>query len=519
MRCDVALIGMGPVGAAAAIFFAHAGISVIAFDRDKEVYGLPRAVSMDGEVVRAFQRIGLGDEVDNLLQPFRESDVAGFANSRREMLFGRAFKPFGTNGWRDNAFFDQPEVDRYLRDKAASHDNVEVFLGYEVESIECNSDRVTLAARAIDGSEGKTVEARYLLGCDGAASFVRRTLDIGWHDLGYDHDWLVVDIVAKPGATLPLETMQVCDPDRLCTFVRTKDPYRRWEFKLLPGETREEMERPERIRELLDSWTPRETYDIRRAVVYQFHAATAETWRTDRIFLAGDAAHQTPPFLGQGMNAGMRDVINLAWKLPLVLDGIAEESLLDTYQSERDAHAQDLVDWAVAIGKLMESLAAAEAAQRAGEPVPAVDAQQRSSGYGQGRAVPPLRDGVVCLDQVSDDGATGYLFSQPRVTDASGREFLLDELLGPGFAIVGLSPADIELGESAQKILSRVSGRALSLEGLTLTQGHWDRVFDVAPAVIVRPDRYLYGHVEPGSVSLDDLLAGLARKLRLKDFE
>ncbi|MCZ6658681.1 MAG: bifunctional 3-(3-hydroxy-phenyl)propionate/3-hydroxycinnamic acid hydroxylase [Gammaproteobacteria bacterium] len=511
---DVAILGLGPVGSTAAILFAHAGLKVVAFERDEEVYKLPRAVNLDGEIVRAFQRIGLGDEVANLLQPVREGDRVGFANSKREWLFGRDSAAFGSNGWQPGNMFDQPELESYLRRTAIAHDNVTAYIGFEVNGFVDDGDSITINADEADGTRTQTVTARYLVGCDGASSFVRKTLDIEWVDLGYDHDWLVVDIVTKPGHTLTNVTLQVCDPERLCTYVCTKDPYRRWEFKLNTGESWEEMLEPERIHSLIDPWTPRDTYDIRRAAVYQFHAATAETWHVGNVFIAGDAAHQTPPFLGQGMNAGMRDVVNLAWKFQMVLSGVANDALLDTYQAEREAHANDLVDWAVAIGQLMEHTAAVEAAERAGTPPPAIPPQHQASGYGQGREQPPIRDGVVKLDQVSDTGSTGYLFSQPIVRDRQNDEFRLDARLGPGFAIVAKTEADLVLSAASQATLDRIQGRCTSIGGLQEVRGHIDRLFNHADAAIVRPDRYVFGHTTD-DVTLDDLMADLADKLSI----
>lgn len=343
--------------------------------------------------MRAFQKTGRGEELNNLLQERRPGDRAGFANSKREWMFGQQWNDFGVNGWQAISMFDQPEVEEYFRKEISALSNVDVFLGHEVTSFDETEMGVALILVNVNSSEASTVNAHYLVACDGAASPIRKALNINWRDLGYDNDWLVIDVVLKEGHTLTQDTVQVCDPDRIATYVVTKDPYRRWEFKLNPGETWEEMLQPEKIYELLDPWTPRRTYELRRKAVYQFHAATADEWRRGPIFIAGDAAHQTPPFLGQGMNAGMRDVINLAWKLPMVINGVASQALLDTYQSERMPHAQDLVEWAVALGQLMEHLASVEAAQRAGRKPPEVPAQKKSAGYGQGREAPPLRDG------------------------------------------------------------------------------------------------------------------------------
>jgi 3-(3-hydroxy-phenyl)propionate hydroxylase len=380
---DVGIVGLGPVGAAAAILLAHAGLRVVAFERGTEVYPLPRAVGIDGESVRAFQKIGLGDAVAALLQPQREGDMAVFTNSKREILFGLRMQEIGLNGWRDISFFDQPELEQFLRDTAASMPGVDLRLGTEATALVQDGHGVLVSATHLASQKESRTRVRYLIGSDGASSFVRKAIGARWQSLGYDQDWLVVDITQKPSARLPRETMQVCDPNRLTTYVCAKDPYRRWEFRLNPGETREEMQQPEKIRQLLASWIAPEDYEIRRAVVYQFHAATADRWQAGRIFLAGDAAHQTPPFLGQGMNAGLRDVINLGWKFKMVLDGLADEALLATYAQERDGHARDLVQWAVATGQLMDALAAVEAGNA---PPPSPDAL--ASGYGQGRHPP-----------------------------------------------------------------------------------------------------------------------------------
>lgn len=512
---DIAVVGMGPVGAAAAALFGHAGLSVVAFERDREVYALPRAVAMDGEVIRAFQRIGRGEEFNALLQPLRTGDGAGFANSKREWLFGAEWTGFGASGWRDIAMFDQPEVDAWLRRVAAGHPNVTAHIGAEFESFEDRGDAVTLRAT---GESGEVIEASalYLVACDGASSGIRRALAIGWHDLGYDQDWLVVDITTRAGHTLNNTTLQVCDPERLATYVATKDPYRRWEFRLNPGETAEEMLREEKIRELVDAWTPRGTYELRRSAVYRFHAASAERWKVGRVLLAGDAAHQTPPFLGQGMNAGMRDVINLAWKFPLVLSGTSGAKLLETYAAERQAHAIDLVDWAVAIGRLMEHLAAVEAAERSGAPPPESPPEMRSAGYGQGRQAPPLREGVILHEQVQAAGCTGYPFSQPTVRDTKGRVFPLDQRLGQGFAIVAKTEAHLKLNAASRALVSRLGIAVTAVEGLDVVRGKLDRVFSSSDVAVVRPDRYLFGHTTE-NLSLDALLAVLEDRLYLSD--
>jgi len=507
---DVAIVGYGPVGAALALQLAHAGLRVVVLERSREPVELPRAVALDGEAMRGFQRIGLGETVNAILQPPRERDEVWFTNSRRERLFGTEIPKVGLYGWRDVAYFDQPELEALLREHVERDPRIDVRLGQEVRSLDQDDEGVTLETIDASTRTPSAVRARLAVGCDGASSTLRGALGIGWESLGYDQDWLVVDIVERPGADLPeVGLMQVCDPTRLTTYVRVKDPNRRWEFQLLPGETREAMLEPARIEALLDPWLPREHYTIRRAAVYQFHAATAKRWQSGRVLLAGDAAHQTPPFLGQGLNAGLRDALNLGWKIPLVLGGVCDDSLLASYEEERDAHARDLVEWAVAIGKLMETLAAREAGRP--DPHPA----DHSAGYGQGRQAPPLRDGVLVTEQIAAGRPVGSILLQPRLREAGGEPFPLDERLGSGFAVVGRTRADLEMDAHARGVLERLGGRAVDLDGLERVEGGADTVFEAHPAVVVRPDRYLFGVVDE-AWPLDRLMRRLGERVGLR---
>ncbi len=508
---DVAIVGYGPVGAFGALLLAHAGLRVVLIDRETDIVDIPRAVGLDGEIVRAFARLGHGETIEALLQPPRDPDEVCFTNSNHEPYFSLSVPQVGLNGYRDVAMFDQPELEAAIRTLIADRGDVTERLGFEVTAIADSEDEVEIAVRDVGSGATDRVRARYAIGCDGASSFVRESLGIAWQSLGYDQDWLVIDIVVDSESALPSRIMQVCDPARLTTYICGKDPYRRWEFQLLPGETREEMLRPERIRSLLDDWIPADQYRLRRSAVYQFHAATADRWQQGRIFLAGDAAHQTPPFLGQGLNAGFRDVINLGWKLPLVLAGTCDAKLLETYAAERDHHARDLVEWAVAIGKLMENLAAGEA----GRPPPHGEGADQSSGYGQGRTAPPLLGGVIQVDQQDEHSPTGFLFRQPTVRTPNGETCRLDALLGNGFALVARNESDLALAAECTAFLDRIGARRVSLDGVEAVEGTFDRLLDDHAAAIVRPDGYVFG-VTDAEHSLDGLVRSLEAKLAIR---
>ena len=199
-QLDVAIVGLGPVGAGAAVLLGHAGLRVAAFERAADIYDLPRAVGIDGEVVRAFQRIGLGREVEAVTQGPRDGDGVWFTDSKQRRLFGMDLPTYGLNGWRDIAFFDQPELEALLRSLADRYPNVTLHTQHEVIDVEEHDGGVTLGVRDLATGADRGVTARYVIGCDGASSFVRKRFGIAWQSLGYDQDWLVVDIVQKPEA-------------------------------------------------------------------------------------------------------------------------------------------------------------------------------------------------------------------------------------------------------------------------------------------------------------------------------
>ena len=507
MDADVTIVGYGPVGAMAALCLARAGCRVRVLERGTEAAQLPRAVGLDGESLRSFQRLGFADTIEALCQPPRDPHALAFTTSRREPVIPVEMAVRGRNGWPDLLFFDQPELEIALREIVARDDRIDVRLAHEAIAIDQDTERVRITTRDARGRRTEHASA-YAIGCDGASSFVRKAIGVAWESLDYDQDWLVLDITQGPGANLPEITMQVCDPNRLTSYICVKDPNRRWEFQLLPGETREEMLAPAKIRELLDPWIAPEDYALRRAAVYQFHAANADAWRKGRVFLAGDAAHQTPPFLGQGLNAGFRDAVNLGWKIPLVLSGRCGPALLDSYGAERDPHARDLVEKAVAVGKLMETLAAREAGRADPHPPESIDLDPAAP------FVPPMRSGAIMEGQRGGTARAGALLRQPHVRPRGGAPVRLDTLLGSGFCVVARDPAVLALRPRSRDILTALGARTLTLDRVELVDGELDRLFEHHPAAIVRPDRYVFGAVDEAH-SLDALVEALADALCL----
>jgi len=374
---DVLVVGCGPVGVMAALRCAKRGLSVMAIDRSEEIFPLPRAVGMDAEIQGLFHRAGLGEPLVAHSTPLLGAE---FVNAARERVVGMEVEEgtVGSLGYPAMVTFDQPGVERFLRE-AAVDAGVEVRLGVEAVAIDdieigVGADRALGRGVRVElgaGGGHRSVTARWLIGADGARSTIRSLRGLTLIDQGFDQTWLVVDTtVLDPDLPLPRLAQQICDPARICTFVPGTGDHRRWEFRLQPGETKEVVLEPDAIAELLAPWGTADQLAVDRAAVYRFHATVAQSFRDGPVFLAGDAAHQMPPFNGQGMCTGLRDVENLSWKLAAVAAGLADEGLLDTYDQERRPHAAGQVLHSVDAGMLIDAIASdGEAAL--------------SSGYGQ----------------------------------------------------------------------------------------------------------------------------------------
>jgi 3-(3-hydroxy-phenyl)propionate hydroxylase len=341
--------------------------------------------------------------------------------------------------------------------------------------------------------KARTVTARYAIGCDGASSTVRELLGIEFEDLDFDEPWLVVDMLVDEmaAAKLPQVCIQYCEPERPTTYLLGTPGHRRWEIMLLPGEDPRAMEAPDQVWRLLARWLSPSEAQLWRAASYRFHALVAREWRRGRVFLAGDAAHQQPPFIGQGMCQGVRDVANLAWKLRLALDGKAGDALLDTYAEERGAHVRRLTTAIKGIGRLICERDPAAARAR--------DAKLLAEAGGEVRTqprqhlIPPIEGGFVSSDP---HPANGTLFPQPLVRQ-NGAEVLLDEIAGSGFRVVlagDLAPPSSEIGKLAAALgatIVRFDSAGGIQESGNVLAGWFAK--HACTAAIVRPDHYVYG--------------------------
>jgi len=444
---DVTILGGGPVGCFLAVILSDMGVSNVVIDRDVAPYQLPRAIVMDDEIQRAFHDHGMGDWLQQNTEPLQRGDFVGPTN---EVVIGADIPPLGLQGVPPVVTHYQPDLDTMLRAEAERRGSQVLWGRTAVDMVDSGSSVVTIL------DTGETVESRWYVACDGASSWTRKHIGLTLEDLRFDQEWLVVDAELHEGAVvdLPRGVRQYCHKDRPFTFVQGVRRYRRWEFQVQENEDARQLNTEEGLWSLLQGMISPDTARLVRSAVYRFHAVVAPNMQEGNVFLAGDSAHQTPPFAGQGLNSGMRDALNLAWKLSFIKRGLATEKILDTYTTERAPHVRSTIAHAVDMGRLIDQLG--------GRVSHGVDVE---SGYGGTRLSPHIEQGIV----FGDDPRVGHQFwFHPHVSSAVRAQ-------GASFAVVTQVP--IELPDTLQRIGAQLVIAPESVQG--------------AYAVVVRPDRYV----------------------------
>ena len=504
---DVAVVGFGPSGAVAAALLGQAGLSVHVVDRQREVYDKPRAIALDHEIMRVFQQLGLVEALAPHVEPFTPSEYFGVDGQLiRRMTMVEPPYPLGHV---PSMVFNQPALERVLRERVAALPNVTVALGTELTGLTQDANGVELQLRDASGTVER-LQARHVIGCDGASSTVRALVGIELEDLDFDEPWLVVDVLVNERglAKLPTTSVQYCEPERPSTLVIGPKNHRRWEISLNPGEDPQQAATPERTWQLLSRWLTPDDGVLWRQASYRFHALVATRWRAGRVFIAGDAAHQQPPFLGQGMCQGVRDVTNLAWKLATVVRGdvvgAAAEALLDSYGTERQAHVRELTTRIKGIGAVICERDVGKARARDAKLLAECGGVVKDTPRQD--VLPRLETG--CLS-ARPSAARGTLFPQPVIGDGPGA-VLLDERTGRGWRLVH----DDTL---ASRVVPRrdITAVHIGAHGVHERDGvvaAWLRRHE-CHAALVRPDHHVFG-IAADAVELDALLAEQAARLQ-----
>jgi 3-(3-hydroxy-phenyl)propionate hydroxylase len=493
MTYDVAIVGYGPVGVTAANLLGQMGLNVVVVERDPNIYARARAISTDEEVVRIWQQIGLADRLNADMQP---GCGANFVDANG-VPFWKLLPVSRGNGHPPQQFIYQPALEKVLREGVDRFPNVSVLLEHECLRVIQRNDHVELMLADLTVDEFRRIRASYVIAADGASSSIRGQLSVGYSGRTYGERWIVIDTkVLKewPGHD---RLRFHCNPARPTVDCPTPLGHHRWEFPVHDDEDEKDLLSEDAIWKVLcDQGITEDNVKILGFACYSHHVRFADRWRVGRVFLAGDAAHAMPPWIGQGMCAGVRDVANLCWKLGAVLSGSLPESVLDTYQAERLPHVKEVTNRAVKTGKLIIQHSRWRAAARnhifrTASKVPGFTAWLR-----QHRWIPDAhyRKGLLAHN---GNGAVGWLIPQPRIIDEKGDSVRLDDAVGGRWTVLHTGPAsDSWAWRSAGVPTLKVTPphSVPSADCIVDSDGSLTRWLEKkgATVVVVRPDGFVY---------------------------
>ncbi|NUP03967.1 MAG: bifunctional 3-(3-hydroxy-phenyl)propionate/3-hydroxycinnamic acid hydroxylase [Nonomuraea sp.] len=492
VTADVAVVGYGPVGMVMTALLGQAGHRVVALERYAGPYNLPRAASFDGETMRTLARLGVAE---GLVPKLRVQRTYEWRNGAGDLLIEQDFAQTGRSGWAEWYMMHQPDLEEALDGVCRSLPAAHVRYSSPVVAVEQDGEGVVLTVDGPRGSE--RVAARYAVACDGGNSFVRRELEIGQQDYGFSEPWMVCDVRLRRPLEIP-PALQLGDPANPTSIISLGPAHHRFSF-MLDSEAAFDVESdPDRVWKRIARYVGRDDADLIRVATYTFRSLIADEWRRGRVVLAGDAAHQMPPFLGQGMCSGIRDAQNLAFKLDLILRGAASDDLLDTYQLEREPHVRAVTEKGIELGHRQTIRDPGRAAARDRELL----ARRAAARKPETIRLPGLVSGL--LAQAAGPGR-GQLSVQGVVDDGIRRD-RLDQLVGAGFHLLVDQPLLSRLGQADVLVALRGAGVHVIAPGehvfdhpfaavLRDVDGTYRRWFAElgCSAVAVRPDFYVFG--------------------------
>jgi 3-(3-hydroxy-phenyl)propionate hydroxylase/flavoprotein hydroxylase len=512
---DVLVVGYGPTGMVAAALLGERGHRVGVIERHAGLYNLPRAATFDDDTMRLFQKLGIAESVS---KEIRAQETYDWVNADGEVLIRNEFVRVGRSGWPEFSMMFQPDVERELDALCRRIPAIDIMQGLTLTGVAQVDGAVEAAVRLPDGRIA-TITASYLIGCDGGNSTVRRGLGVEMGDYGFQEPWLVCDFQLKREVSLPM-AQQYGDPDQPTSIVSIGPRHHRFSFMLDADLPAGEVQVDDVWRRV-SRWISHDDAELIRVAPYMFRSTVAQTWRSGRVLLAGDAAHQMPPFLGQGMCSGIRDAHNLAWKLDLILAGNGDGGLLGTYEQERSAHVRVIVEKAVALGRVQTVRDKDAARRRDQEMMRRRDSGEqpegfRFPGYASGFLAPPS----------TQDLARGQLLPRAMVALASGQEKRFDDVADRGWVLLlrnsdwvrEIAPDDLVawLSVGAELVVLGSAGGDLADGRVVVdSQGTYAEWFDRhhCGAAIVRPDWYVYGSAASGG-ALRRLLTSQLQALR-----
>tara|TARA_B100001564_G_scaffold49311_2_gene36375 strand:+ start:1915 stop:3489 length:1575 start_codon:yes stop_codon:yes gene_type:complete len=516
---DIAIIGYGPVGAVTANLFAQKGFNIVVVEPKKDIWNIPRAVHFDGQTQRIFQSMGFMDEISKIIHPM---EGISFLNNKGKSIVNLYLKhDEPINGYDESVFFNQPIFEKFLRSEANKHVNIDLKLGFKLANIEANESINNLSILDTNNNEEENITSKYVLACDGANSFVRKSLNIESFDYKCDQDWVVVDYQVDKEYEINTDRYQICDYKRPTTIVPITGQHVRWEFKVNPHDDLKTLEDERNIRKMMQPhlWRlnpdiPLNSGKLLRSSAYTFHGLLANNFKFNNCYLLGDAAHQMPPFLGQGLCQGIKDSYNLCWKLTGVINKSFNKKILNSYSLERKGVVDFVIRGAIKQGDIIGSQDWLTATLR--------DLYLNIASFIP-RLLKPLKfqnswrikNGIIDKE-LFPNNANGVIIPHPALNIKVDNK-LFDEYLGNNFGLL-VFDNDINVFNDIKK-LNSINLFKENIYHINEDNEfnrdtkilRWSKENNIS-AAIIRPDQHIYGSV--GNENIINDIDKLVKKLK-----
>jgi len=500
---DIIIAGYGPVGQLCSNLLNKHELNIGVIESNFDIYSEPRAISIDDEIQRIISSLGLWDNFkDNIDTP----DFADLIFPNGKVVL-RGPVTSTSNGFPFVSTFFQPELENLLRKNLNKSDRTDIFLGHEIINFKEEGELIDISIKNLKDNKLSKIKTKYLFACDGSESFIRKKLKIDLVDLKYNKEWLVVDIKLEDSYEIERVARYICDPERPTIFTTLMGGRVRLEFQLLAGENGEEIINENKYIKFISQLLADNEYQIERAYIYRYRGNCANELRKKNIFLLGDAAHQMPPFAGQGLSSGLRDASNLCWKLAYVINNQFNDEILDTYQTERMDEVKNSIDSSIALGKLIDSLSIAFKNNTPLEE--AIPPEAREQAYGK-KSLTEKSISKGLFSSLVKDNNIGKIVPMTHFSNKV-ENISIDDLLNSRFAVISRKDPNDSLNESALSSYKIINAVFIDLSKYNFLNSKFEELVDIGD-IIVRPDKLIYGITSNG-VTLQNLSDELFNRL------
>lgn len=494
---DVIIVGLGPIGQFIANLFNKSSLKIAIIEKLDKIYSKSSAVVLDDEIMRAISNLSIYNEFKEKISIPKSIDFE-FPDGK---VIQSSLVKKTSNGFATISTFYQPDLEKLLTDSLKKSKNVDVFYQCELIDFKESNKKILLTYKDLNSKETEILSGKFLLACDGIDSSIKSKLKIPDIDMQYSKDWLIVDVILNKGAALDKAVRQICDSVRPTVSIHMPANRHRFEFQLLAGEISKNMQSVESATSLLSTWLKPNEFSIDQIDIYKSRAKRVSEWKRGNVILLGDSAHQVPPYAAQGINSGIRDAINLFWKLNLVLKGSVHNSVLESYQIEREIHLVETIKSSIALGQLIDSISVA---YKKKTPLKdAVAPEARDQAYGGRKANPSKETNPGIFYNSLQHKFTGILLPRFDLTDGDGVRFSVDSIIDYCLTIISSGNIGSELSTESMKAYKSLGAKFIDISKYSYKNSEFSEIISCG-SLIVRPDLYIFGVTDKDS-NLQDL--------------